>query len=171
MKRFSILQPRLIWKCMHCRCWKSKHEPCRRANRWPKASRREVTWSQRTHRKTAKFVALCIVSLVFQAAGNIPNVISPTQSKEETTKSRCHLACSWKRALYTVCFKLDGPSTKWVSSFAGRAHGRKVNFRRQKQQRNDRTEWPCLKAPTASLALELLAREKGATAVTITTKI
>ena len=44
-----------------------------------KSSRREVTWTQRTHRKTAKFVALCIVSLVFQAAGNIPSFLSEAQ--------------------------------------------------------------------------------------------
>ena len=35
-KRFSNLQPRLIHKCLHCRCWKSKQEHSRRGESWPK---------------------------------------------------------------------------------------------------------------------------------------
>ena len=59
----------------------------------------------------------------------------------------------------TVCFKLDSPDTTCVSSFAGCAQGRMLNFRTQKQLLFDQDDL-LLKAPTATLALELLARKK-----------
>ena len=59
----------------------------------------------------------------------------------------------------TVCFKLE--ETKCISSFAGSAYERNVNFSRKKRQPSELKD-QLLKAPTPSLAIELLARKKMA---------
>ena len=85
-------------------------------------------------------------------------MLSPPQSKEESFKSRCRLACSWKRAsVHCLLQAWRRHKVRVIFSLARR--GRKVNFRRQKQQFFIEQD-DLFKASTASLALELLAHEE-----------